>query len=253
MTSDALRPPCPSTSPMPMKSAYFRYYPQARSFRVSATHGLNDAFAERLAETAGRLGEERGLVGLVGARSEAIYVPNVRSDPRWAADDPSVRSAYFTPISAGDGLLGVLGLFAAEADAFSAAHRGLADAYAREVGRGWYVRDRAAELPDGDTGLRDAVSSLFGDADAASGSDGPARSDAGLGSDLDLAQLSDRERDVVLAMCRGLRLAEIARVLGISHHTARNHLKRVFKKLGVHSQVELLVILGGQRRRNLSA
>jgi DNA-binding CsgD family transcriptional regulator len=237
-----------------MKSAYFRYYPHTRTFRVSATHGLTEAFAERLAESASKLGEERGLVGLVGARGEAIYVPNVRSDPRWAADDPNVRSAYFTPISAGagDGLLGVLGLFATEADAFSSAHRGLADAYAREVGRGWYVRERAAD-PEGNTSLREAVSSVFSTGDVIPRGDGPARVDSELDSELDLGQLSERERDVVLAMCRGLRLAEIARVLGISHHTARNHLKRVFKKLGVHSQVELLVILGGQRRRSGAA
>jgi DNA-binding CsgD family transcriptional regulator len=236
-----------------MKSAYFRYYPHARSFRVSATHGLNDAFAERLAESAGKLGDERGLVGLVGARWARRWVRRVRRDPRWAADDPSVRSAYFTPITTGDGLLGVLGLFAAEADAFSSAHRGLADAYAREVGRGWYVRDCAAQEADDEASLRAVISSAFGGSDVAARADGSSRADSASDSEIDLAQLSERERDVVLAMCRGLRLAEIARVLGISHHTARNHLKRVFKKLGVHSQVELLVILGGQRRRSGAA
>jgi DNA-binding CsgD family transcriptional regulator len=58
--------------------------------------------------------------------------------------------------------------------------------------------------------------------------------------------LSQRERDVVLALRRGLRLSDIARVLGISNHTARNHLKHVFRKLGVHSQVELLSVIGAR-------
>jgi DNA-binding CsgD family transcriptional regulator len=249
-----------------MKSAYFRYQPTARVFRIEAAHGLGDPFVDRLAESAGRLGDERGLIGLVGARLEPIYVPNVRTDPRWMADDPSVRSAYFTPICARDSLLGVLGLFAAEADGFSASHRLLADAYACEVGRAWTLREQAAlslqTHADHPCALRDAVAAAFGDTPDPTHDPSPSQGAAETPQgDVDLGQLSERERDVVLAMCRGLRLSEIARVLGISHHTARNHLKRVFKKLGVHSQVELLVILSsnlsnsrlGQQRPRVGA
>jgi DNA-binding CsgD family transcriptional regulator len=37
----------------------------------------------------------------------------------------------------------------------------------------------------------------------------------------------------------------IASTLGISPHTVRNHLKAVFRKLGVHSQEALLELLRG--------
>lgn len=65
-------------------------------------------------------------------------------------------------------------------------------------------------------------------------------------SALDLSPLSDRERQVVAELAAGNRLAAIAKRLGVSNHTARNHLKHVFRKLGVHSQVELLSKMGGR-------
>jgi DNA-binding NarL/FixJ family response regulator len=52
-----------------------------------------------------------------------------------------------------------------------------------------------------------------------------------------------RERDVVRGLVCYRRLARVADVLGISIHTARNHLKSVLRKLGLHSQDELLQLL----------
>ncbi|MEA2002273.1 MAG: helix-turn-helix transcriptional regulator, partial [Actinomycetota bacterium] len=56
--------------------------------------------------------------------------------------------------------------------------------------------------------------------------------------DLDL--LSRRERDVVTHLLQGHRVVSIAELLGVSEHTVRNHLKSIFRKLGVHSQAELV-------------
>ncbi len=52
-------------------------------------------------------------------------------------------------------------------------------------------------------------------------------------------RLSPRERELVELLAQGARLSGVARRLGLSHHTVRNHLKSVFRKLGVHSQHEL--------------
>jgi DNA-binding NarL/FixJ family response regulator len=52
--------------------------------------------------------------------------------------------------------------------------------------------------------------------------------------------LTPREREIVAALSSGQRVGVIASRLGVSEHTVRNHLKAVYRKLDVHSQVELL-------------
>ena len=52
--------------------------------------------------------------------------------------------------------------------------------------------------------------------------------------------LSRREMEVVRCLARGLTNREIAKQMGLSQHTVKNYLFRVFDKLGVSSRVELL-------------
>src|SRR5579872_2987417 len=52
--------------------------------------------------------------------------------------------------------------------------------------------------------------------------------------------LSKREMEVVTSLAEGLTNREIAERLGLSQHTIKNYLFRVFDKLGVSSRVELL-------------
>lgn len=62
-----------------------------------------------------------------------------------------------------------------------------------------------------------------------------------------LAPLTPREREIVRRILGGLRGAEVAARLGISAHTVRNHLKAAYRKLGVHSRVELLGLLAADQ------
>jgi len=55
--------------------------------------------------------------------------------------------------------------------------------------------------------------------------------------------LSDREEEIARALLKGHRVTHIARMLDISPHTVRNHFKSIFRKMQVHSQVELLARL----------
>jgi DNA-binding CsgD family transcriptional regulator len=59
------------------------------------------------------------------------------------------------------------------------------------------------------------------------------------------AGLTERESQVALAVVRGLATKELAARLRLSPHTARQHLKRVFGKLGVSSRSELAGLLLG--------
>jgi DNA-binding NarL/FixJ family response regulator len=55
-----------------------------------------------------------------------------------------------------------------------------------------------------------------------------------------LIGLRPREQEVVRLLLQHLRVPAIARRLGISQQTVRNHLKSVFRRTGVRSQQELL-------------
>lgn len=56
----------------------------------------------------------------------------------------------------------------------------------------------------------------------------------------DFERLSKREAEVLCLVVDGQRLGQIAKLLFISEHTVRNHLKVIFRKLDVHSQAELM-------------
>jgi DNA-binding CsgD family transcriptional regulator len=54
--------------------------------------------------------------------------------------------------------------------------------------------------------------------------------------------LSEREREVIQHLAGGLSNREIASALGLSAHTIKNYLFRIFDKLGVSSRTELLYL-----------
>jgi DNA-binding NarL/FixJ family response regulator len=56
--------------------------------------------------------------------------------------------------------------------------------------------------------------------------------------------LSGRQLEIVTGLLTGARVPMIARSLFLSESTVRNHLSAVYRKLGVHSQQELLIALG---------
>jgi DNA-binding NarL/FixJ family response regulator len=56
--------------------------------------------------------------------------------------------------------------------------------------------------------------------------------------------LTDRERDMVPLIARGLANKEIASELGISAATVRTHIYNLFQKVGARSRIELLNKLG---------
>jgi DNA-binding CsgD family transcriptional regulator len=63
-----------------------------------------------------------------------------------------------------------------------------------------------------------------------------------------MSLLSRRELDVVHSLAEGLTNREIAERLGLSQHTIKNYLFRVFDKLGVSNRLELLFMTLSQAR-----
>jgi PAS domain S-box-containing protein len=63
----------------------------------------------------------------------------------------------------------------------------------------------------------------------------------------DTLELTSREEEVVSRLLRGQRVATMAKEMYLSPTTIRNHLTAVFRKAGVHSQHELIELLGRPR------
>jgi len=64
----------------------------------------------------------------------------------------------------------------------------------------------------------------------------PARAPIGL------AELTDREREVLTLVAQGLTNAELARTLNVSLPTAKTHVSRILTKLGARDRTQLVIL-----------
>jgi len=87
--------------------------------------------------------------------------------------------------------------------------------------------------------LEDALTRIGAELTKAGVATEPANNNANLERP-ELSRLSPRERDVLEHLLDGHRVSTISNRLEVSEHTVRNHLKSMFRKLGVHSQPELI-------------
>ena len=62
-----------------------------------------------------------------------------------------------------------------------------------------------------------------------------------------LAVLTPKEREVAEFICMGYTNADIAKLLFISEHTVKDHTKKIYPKLGVHSRLELATYVSKHR------
>ena len=57
------------------------------------------------------------------------------------------------------------------------------------------------------------------------------------------AGLTSREADVARLICDGLSDKEIAKMLDLSHHTVKDHLKKIYTKFRVHARSQLVSLM----------
>ena len=68
-----------------------------------------------------------------------------------------------------------------------------------------------------------------------------------------LASLTPRERSILKLLGSGLTMPQVARHLGLSDHTVRTHMQKLYAKLGCHSRLDVIrfatrhgIVDGGQ-------
>ena len=61
-------------------------------------------------------------------------------------------------------------------------------------------------------------------------------------ADPGIDDLTDREREILLAVASGMSNAEIAETMFISHATAKTHVSRLLTKLGARDRAQLVMI-----------
>jgi two-component system, NarL family, response regulator LiaR len=71
--------------------------------------------------------------------------------------------------------------------------------------------------------------------------------DGGLGVRPVRSELTTREWEVLDLLCGGMSVDQIADHLVLSRETVRTHVKRILRKLGVHTQREAVEIANGLR------
>ena len=64
---------------------------------------------------------------------------------------------------------------------------------------------------------------------------------AGYVKSIELAGLSDRESEVLEALCQGMSNKEIAEVLFVSPETIKSHVSTVIGKLGVKGRTQAVI------------
>jgi DNA-binding NarL/FixJ family response regulator len=58
------------------------------------------------------------------------------------------------------------------------------------------------------------------------------------GEDADRCELSSREQEIIGWVCRGTTNVDIATALAISPFTVKNHMQRIFRKIGVSNRTQ---------------
>ena len=88
---------------------YFEYDEGKESFTLQVIVGFPRRDIKKYQrELEFKLGEESGLVGLVGKDREPLIINDTHNDPRWIKADKTIHSVLFLPMVSEDHLIGVL-------------------------------------------------------------------------------------------------------------------------------------------------
>ncbi|HEY6040712.1 MAG TPA: GAF domain-containing protein [Anaerolineae bacterium] len=100
------------------RATFHRFVSATGEFIHEVSFGPGPIVLGNLQQLHFRLGDERGIIGWVGARGLPLNLPDVTQDKRWLDIDADIRSALFVPVEHEMRVLGVLSVFSTKVEAF---------------------------------------------------------------------------------------------------------------------------------------
>ncbi len=98
---------------------YFSFDKDTKSLSLMATVGFSsDLLTGDMKKVVFELGDRRGLVGFVAQTGQTLNIADTSQESDWIVLDPEIRSALLTPVHFEKTLLGVIGLYSKEKNAF---------------------------------------------------------------------------------------------------------------------------------------
>lgn len=247
--NESVAAPTPTSTPTSLDPdrihfAYFAYQPEQKRLELVSERSSGPARAPEegpeQASIAFGLGAEGGLLGQVSETGRSLSVDDCGREPGWALGG-GFGSALLLPVGR-ECPCDVIVLSSHALAAFSARDAAIAATVVEccaQIER--YNAQQALRVRGFEQSLRRIAIELseLGIETQSRGYSYP----RGLAERLRL--VSPREWEVLERLRVGLRVATIANELSISPNTVRNHLKSIYRKLGVRSQLELLERLRG--------
>lgn len=217
-------------------AAFYRYEPAEKLLALDGYQTSSASEVALIAESGPFELHQGGPVSRSAQALVAEYVPRLGPGSGWLRGDNLPMSAYFVPAFREERVLGVFAFYRRGEDTIPEAMRPFLELVVRIVCKGELAEESLRERARGVEACFNRFVSEMGRFGY-----GPSRATARGGEPaVDTSIMTPREQEVLQIFLRHGEIGAIAERLAISPHTVRNHLKAIYRKLGVHSQAELL-------------
>ena len=99
---------------------FFAYNEKQKNLALLSSQGFSEAINKELHEKmVVKVGEPKGIIGLVAQSRQPLNIPDTSKEPNWISFDPSIKSVMYSIVSYNQSLIGVIGVYSQNSDAFN--------------------------------------------------------------------------------------------------------------------------------------
>jgi|GEM_PF-2233715 Response regulator containing a CheY-like receiver domain and an HD-GYP domain len=100
-------------------AVFFTYEIMKNSFHLESSFGLPEMSNNGLEEFVFQVAKKKGWLGTIKYDGKSLNIPDTGQEPDWVPNDLSIRSALYTPVYFEKTLLGIIGVFSDQLNAFT--------------------------------------------------------------------------------------------------------------------------------------